>query len=228
MRLIDPEPTSDDFFVALPARHVLGLASQMGWEVPDLLDGWEDLIVCPRCTTTYRRRPFEEPVQASGLINQVALNALHEFSLRMGVQTPGAVVRDGSWAEHQDGGVTDSNTSTNQGTGRNMSAFLCDSCNRTGVAEDLMQIILFPDLTEWQFVHFNNDAGRVPTLVCRTCFTGFDKAFFGNKIKKRAAPDKVARLMALAHHMFVGMQERRAGRNDALGRFIEDYARKHG
>jgi hypothetical protein len=107
-----------------------------------------------------------------------------------------------------------------------MTTFHCDACNSSGISEDLMDIIMFPDVTAWQFVHFNNDAGRVPTLVCKTCYAGFDKAMFGNKIKKRAGREKVARLMALANHMFVGMQERRAGHNEALGRFIEDYVRK--
>lgn len=228
LRLVDPQPNAENFFVALPARHVLGLADQMGWEVPDSFDGTEDLIVCPRCATTYRRRPFEEPAQASGLTNQIALNALHEMSLRMGLEPPGSTAGDNRTSARQNAVRSTASTPTEREIGQGMSAFRCESCNTSGTAEDLMQIVMWTDLTEWQFVHFNNEAGRAPTLVCRTCHSGFDKALFGNKIKKRAAPDKVERLLTLASHMFVEMQQRRSGRNDDLGRFIDDYARKHG
>lgn len=79
----------------------------------------------------------------------------------------------------------------------NERAYQCQSCGGSGMSEGILGLVCRESLQGWQFIHFNNDAFRKPTIVCRSCFAGFDIASLSSKIK-RVPEHKVERLMAEA------------------------------
>jgi hypothetical protein len=97
--------------------------------------------------------------------------------------------------------------------------YTCESCRTTGLSESLAFLLIRPDLQGWKFIHFNNEAGRRPTIVCTACFAGYDIAFLSSRITKRVSAAKVIQLMREAMHMFTHMNSGNPGLLNAIVRF---------
>ena len=82
-----------------------------------------------------------------------------------------------------------------------------------------MLLLMNPTLTGWQFIHFNNDEMRRPTIICTECFSGFDIAMLTSRIHKQASAEKVHSRMSMAFHMARQMNATNEGLVQALAKY---------
>lgn len=96
--------------------------------------------------------------------------------------------------------------------------YTCPSCSKVGVSEDITMLVMNSTLDGWDFIHFNNDEFRRPTVICAECFAGFDLAFFSSGTK-RVAETKVHKLMSEAFHLARHMNATNNGLIEALAKY---------
>jgi len=97
--------------------------------------------------------------------------------------------------------------------------YRCPKCGVSGSQEDIGFLLTNPMLKGWQFIKFNNDEMRRPTIVCTGCFSGFDIAFLSSKITKQVSADKVHQRMSMAFHMAKNMNATNEGLVQALAKY---------